>query len=106
MKLSRSPSSRPPSSTVYLPAVLPTKPMSELYGRAQPLGQPVIRIVNVSLDNPNRANSTSRPSMIPGKARSLSVIDNPHVGQATQAIDQRRAFEISFDSLTPCRRNI
>ena len=28
--------------------------------------------------------------MMPGRARSLSVIDRPQVGQATQAIDQRR----------------
>ena len=36
---------------------------------------------------------------MPGSARSASVIDNPQVGQATQAIDQRRTVEISFVQL-------
>ena len=101
MKLSRLPSKRPPRNTVYLPAAFPTRPTSELYGRAQPLGQPVMRTVNVSLESPKRASSTSNWSITPGSDRSASVIDRPHVGQATQAIDQRRAFEISCDSLTP-----
>ncbi len=39
--------------------------------------------------------------MTPGNARSLSVIANPHVGQATHAIDQRRAAEISSLNGTP-----
>ena len=37
--------------------------------------------------------------MMPGRARSLSVIDRPQVGQATQAIDQRRTLEISSRQL-------
>ena len=38
---------------------------------------------------------------MPGSARSASVIASPHVGQATQAIDQRRTSLISCDSFTP-----
>ena len=41
-----------------------------------------------------------------GNARSASVIDRPHVGQATQAIDQRRTVEISSVSGTRCLRRI
>ena len=37
--------------------------------------------------------------MMPGSARSASVIDRPHVGQATQAIDQRRTLEMLFRKL-------
>src|SRR4030042_631864 len=44
--------------------------------------------------------------MMPGRARSPSVIASPQVGQATQAIDQRRTVEISSSSLTPCSRRI
>ncbi len=43
---------------------------------------------------------------MPGKARSLSVIASPQVGNATQAIDQRRTVEISSDSFTPWSRRI
>ncbi len=44
--------------------------------------------------------------MMPGRARSLSVIASPQVGQATQAIDQRRTAEISSSSFTPCSRKM
>ena len=89
---------------MYLPRALPTRPTSQLYGRAQPLGQPVMRIVNFSFDRPRRASSTSIWSMMPGRARSLSVIDRPHVGQATQAMLQRRTVEISSRQLDAVRR--
>ena len=47
----------------------PTRPMSELYGRAQPLGQPVIRNVKRSSESPMRASSTSSwAEEIPGRA--------------------------------------
>ena len=38
MKLSRSPSTRPPRKIVYLSFVLPTRPMSELYGPGAAVG--------------------------------------------------------------------
>ena len=41
---------------------------------------------------------------MPGKTRSLSVMARPQVGQATQAIDQRRTSEMSSDSGTRCLR--
>ena len=68
--------------------------MSALYGRAQPLGQPVIRTVNRSCSSPSRASSTSSWSSTPGRARSASVTARPQVGKAGQAIDQRRTVEI------------
>ena len=58
-----------------------------------------------SLSKPNFASSISNSSIIPGSARSLSVTASPQVGNATQAIDQRRTLEISSDNFTPwsCR---
>ena len=54
-----------------------------------------MRIVKTSSDKPSFASSTSNWSMIPGKTRSLSVTARPQVGIAGQAIDQRRAVEIT-----------
>jgi len=62
--------------------------------------------VNRSRANPSRASSCSIWSMIPGSARSASVIDKPQVGQATQAMLHRRTVEISSVSFTPRRRRI
>src|SRR5262249_7015322 len=44
-------SRRAPRYMLYLPNAVPTKPISEIYGRAQPSGQPVIRIVISSFSN-------------------------------------------------------
>src|ERR1700692_4788425 len=42
-QLSLVPAGSPPRNTSYLPSVVPTRPTSPRYGRAQPLGQPVMR---------------------------------------------------------------
>ena len=65
----------------------PTRPTSALYGRAQPLGQPVIRTVNRSSPSPCLSSSDSIWSINEGKARSASVTARPQVGSAGQAID-------------------
>ena len=76
-------------------------PISELYGRAQAFGQPVILNVNASLSNPSLATSGSRISINPGRTRSLSATARPHVGKATHAMLQRLSVDISSDVFTP-----
>ena len=92
---------------MYLSFVLPTRPMSELYGRAQPLGQPVIRVVNTSFSQAELLRARLRAGRSStGSTRSLSATARPHVGRAGQAIDQRRTAEMSSVSGTPWRRRI
>ena len=80
---------------MYLSFVLPTRPMSELYGRAQPFGQPVIRVVKTSFSRPSSLQlGFQSASIIVGSTRSLSVTASPHVGSAGQAIDQRRTVGV------------
>ena len=56
-------------------------------GRAQPFGQPVIRIVISSSCTPASSNKSSILEISDGKYLSDSAIANPQVGKATHAIE-------------------
>ena len=60
-------------------------------GRAQPLGQPVIRTINSSSFIPSSSRSSSTRVSRPGIARSDSARARPQVGNAGQAIAASRA---------------
>src|SRR5439155_433986 len=73
------PSTLPPTKIVYLSADRPTNARSAVYGRAQPLGQPVIRTVSRRSASPRRSSSPSSSSITPGSTRSDSASARPHV---------------------------
>src|SRR6266699_3544717 len=72
----------PPTSTAYLLSERPTNARSAVYGRAQPLGQPVMRTVSLASATPNVSSSRSSSLMTSGRTRSAYAM----VGQ--NALDE------------------
>ena len=77
-----------------------------MYGRAQPLGQPVVRVTNSTVSIPISRSFARIRALISGCARSASVIARPQSGKAGHAIDLRVIASISSIGLTPCSRRI
>ena len=75
--------------------------MSQLYGRAQPLGQPVIRTREPFFREPQPLELELELIEQPRQARSASVTASPQVGKAGQAIAQRRTVEIDSTVAMP-----
>mmetsp|Transcript_12136 Transcript_12136/g.40284 ORF Transcript_12136/g.40284 Transcript_12136/m.40284 type:complete len:287 (+) Transcript_12136:87-947(+) len=92
----------PPSQIWYDEGPSPTNPSSAMYGRAQPLGQPVIRIKTVSsLGRPTLVIVARNRLLISGKPRSASVIARPHKGNAGHAMESASIGSKVLGSSTP-----
>mmetsp|Transcript_14085 Transcript_14085/g.36528 ORF Transcript_14085/g.36528 Transcript_14085/m.36528 type:complete len:284 (-) Transcript_14085:930-1781(-) len=74
-----------------------------MYGRAQPLGQPVTRVVHdESSPSPTERATLRSRALISGITRSASVCARPHSGSAGHAIELRVRRSTSSMGLTPC----
>ena len=60
----------PPSHTWYMLGPEPTRASSAMYGRAQPLGQPVVRVTKSSLAMPSLRSTALSFALISGCTRS------------------------------------
>mmetsp|Transcript_29802 Transcript_29802/g.77107 ORF Transcript_29802/g.77107 Transcript_29802/m.77107 type:complete len:262 (-) Transcript_29802:960-1745(-) len=72
-----------------------------MYGRAQPLGQPVVRVTNSVSAMPILLSSATKRALISGCTRSASAIARPQSGKAGHAIDLRVMASISETILMP-----
>mmetsp|Transcript_11445 Transcript_11445/g.30178 ORF Transcript_11445/g.30178 Transcript_11445/m.30178 type:complete len:369 (-) Transcript_11445:311-1417(-) len=92
----------PPSHSWYVLGPEPTNAISAMYGRAQPFGQPVVRVTKSVSAMPIDLSRLLRRRLISGCTRSASAIARPHSGKDGQAIDLRVIASISWIILTPC----
>mmetsp|Transcript_19102 Transcript_19102/g.47650 ORF Transcript_19102/g.47650 Transcript_19102/m.47650 type:complete len:231 (-) Transcript_19102:1132-1824(-) len=92
----------PPSQIWYELGPSPTKPSSAMYGRAHPLGHPVMRISTASSGaRPTLFMVARRRLLMSGRPRSASVMARPHRGRAGHAMDRASRGSTSDTSLTP-----
>src|ERR1700760_4825392 len=90
---------------LYAPYALPTNATSANHGRAQPLGQPVIRITIESCLRPASKIVVSNFVISSGRYLSDSAIAKPQVGNATHAEEESLNPENSvLSSLYLCKR--
>mmetsp|Transcript_33213 Transcript_33213/g.77638 ORF Transcript_33213/g.77638 Transcript_33213/m.77638 type:complete len:395 (+) Transcript_33213:381-1565(+) len=94
----------PPSHSWYMLGPEPTKASSAMYGRAHPLGQPVVRVTKSVLPSPISLSCCVSRALMLGCTRSASVMARPHRGNAGHAIDLRVRASTSSISLMPCIR--
>ena len=76
----------PPSHSWYMFGPEPTRAISAMYGRAQPLGHPVVRVTKESEARPISLSWAQSRALISGWTRSASVMARPHSGKAGQAM--------------------
>ena len=89
----------------YLFKLRPTNANSATYGRAQPFGQPVMRMEIGSSAMPTSSITPSSSSTRCGMARSASVMAKPQVGRAGQASVLRRSPLICSTWMMPYSTN-
>ncbi len=98
----RAPLGEPPSQIWYELGPSPTNPTSALYGLAQPFGQPVILMMNFSLECSPRFSRTALSLLITsGRPRSASAMARPHSGSAGQAMEPASSGSHCSTSLMP-----